>query len=156
MNTSSVCEEDNVELITMELPGVVVHSMYNPPSEPFRLSALRQRNKSHIVIDFNSHSTLCGYTTTNRDRESVEQWADLNRLSLIHNAKSFSSAIWKGYNTVLIFVSSNISDMCKKYVLCHIPRTKHRPLYVTVNPVIVSHPLLCIYILVTRYMYFYE
>ena len=47
---SSVCADENVELITVELPGVVVHSMYTPPPEPFRLPALGQRNKPHIVI----------------------------------------------------------------------------------------------------------
>ena len=26
-------EEDNVEFITVELPGVVVHSVYKPPAE---------------------------------------------------------------------------------------------------------------------------
>ena len=58
VNNISVCEEENVELITVELPGVDVHSMYNPPPEPFRFPALGQRNKPHIVIgDFNSHST---------------------------------------------------------------------------------------------------
>ena len=31
----SVCEEENAELITVELPGVVVHSLYKPPPEPF-------------------------------------------------------------------------------------------------------------------------
>ena len=35
VNNISVCEEVNVELITVELPGVVVHYMYTPPSEPF-------------------------------------------------------------------------------------------------------------------------
>ena len=43
------------------------------------------------------------------------------QMSLIHNAKlpkSFNRAIWnKGYNPDLIFVSSNISDMCEKSVL---------------------------------------
>ena len=68
VNSTSVCEEENLDLITMELPGVVVHSMYTPRPEPFRLSALRQRNKPHIVIgDFNGHSTLWGYITTNSD-----------------------------------------------------------------------------------------
>ena len=59
VNNISVCEEGNVELITVELSGVIVHSMYKPPPESFRLPALGQRNMPHIVIgDFNSHSTL--------------------------------------------------------------------------------------------------
>ena len=144
VNSISVCEEENVEFITVELPGVV-HSLYKPPPEPFLLPPLGQRIKPHIVIgDFNSHSTLWGYTTTDSDGEAVEQWADSNRLSLIHNAKlpkSFNSAICKkGYNPDLIFVSSNISDMCEKSILDPIPRTQHRPICVTVHPVIVPQP----------------
>ena len=145
VNNISICEEGNVELITVELSGVIVHSMYKPPPEPFRLPALGQRNKPHIVIgDVNSHITLWRYTTTTSDAESVEKWADSNSLSLIHNAKlpiSFNSAIWKkGYNPDLIFVSSNISDMCEKSIVDPIPRTQHRPICVTVNPIIVSQP----------------
>ena len=84
-NNISVCEEENVEIITVELPGVVVHCMYKPPPEPFRLPALGQRNKPYIVIgDFNSHSTLWAYSTTNS-----EQWADSNSLSLIHNVRNW-------------------------------------------------------------------
>ena len=113
VNIISECEEENVEFITVELPGVV-HSLYKPPHKPSQLPPLGQRINTHFVIaDFNSHSTLWGYTTTDSDKEAVEQWADSNRLSLIHNAKlpkSFNSAIWKkGYNPDLIFVSSNIS-----------------------------------------------
>ena len=135
VNNISVSEEENVELITVELPGVVVHSMYKQPPEPFWLPAVGQRNKPHIVIGhFNSHST------TNNDGEYVEQWADSNSLSLIHNVKlpkSFNSAICKnGYNPDLIVVSSTISDMCEISVLDRIPRTQHRP----VNPVSVSQP----------------
>ena len=141
VNSISVCEEENVEFITVEIPGVFVHSLYKPPPEPFLLPPLGQRNKPHIVIgDFNSHSTLWRYTTTDSDGEAVEQWADSNRLSLIHNAKlpkSFNSAIWKkGYNPDLIFVSSNISDMCEKSVLDPI-----HPICVTVHPVIVHNLL---------------
>ena len=83
VNNLSVCEEEHVQLITVDLPGVVVHSIITPP-EPFRL----------IIGDFNSHSTLCGYTTTNNDGEYAEQWADSDSLSLIHKAKlpkSFNS-----------------------------------------------------------------
>ena len=32
VNSISVCEEDNVEFITVELPGVVVHSVYKQPA----------------------------------------------------------------------------------------------------------------------------
>ena len=47
VNNISACEEENVELITVELPAVVVHAKYKPPHKPL------------IVIgDFNSHSTL--------------------------------------------------------------------------------------------------
>ena len=73
VSSISVCEEENVEIITMELPDVVVHSLYKPPPEPFLLPPLGQRIKPHIAIgDFNSHSTLWGYTTTDSDGEAVE------------------------------------------------------------------------------------
>ena len=37
--------------------------------------------KPHIVIgDFNSHSNLWGYTTTDSDGEAVEQWADSKQI----------------------------------------------------------------------------
>ena len=88
VNSISVCEEDNVEFITVELPGVVVHSVYKPPDEQFLLPPLGSRNMPHIVIsDFNSNNTLCGYTSTDNNGEAVELWAESNHLSLIHNAK---------------------------------------------------------------------
>ena len=50
MNSISVCDEENVELITVELPGVVIHSLYKPSPKPFLLPPLGQRIKHHIVI----------------------------------------------------------------------------------------------------------
>ena len=146
VNNISVCEEDNVEFITVELPIVVVHYVYKSPAEQFLLPPLGSRNMPHIVIgDFNSHNTLWGYTSTDNDGEAVELWAESNNISLIHNAKlpkSFNSAIWKkGYNPDLIFASSNISNMCEKSVLDPIPHTQHRPICVSVNTVIVAQPI---------------
>ena len=43
VNTIYVCEDENIDLITVDLPGVVVLSMYKPPPEPFRLPALGQK-----------------------------------------------------------------------------------------------------------------
>ena len=109
VNNISVCEEGNVELITVELFGVIVHSMYKPPPEPFRLPALGQ-------------TTCHSYTTRNYRNHSTVQYGK------------------KIYNPDLIFVFSNISDMCEKLVLDPIPRTQHRPIGVTVNPIIVPQP----------------
>ena len=141
----SVCEDGNVELVTIVMPGVVVHSVYKPPNEQFVLPALGHRNLPHIVIgDFNSHSTTWGYQTTDDNGEAVEQWADSCDLTLIHDAKlpkSFNSARWKkGYNPDLIFASASIANMCKKSVMDPIPHTQHRPICVKANPVIVPHP----------------
>ena len=70
VNIISVCEEENVEFITVELPGVVVDSLYKPPPEPFLLPPLGQRIKPHIVIgDFNSQiQTDCHSSTTRNCR----------------------------------------------------------------------------------------
>ena len=145
VNSISVCEEDNVEFITVELPGVVVHSVYKPPAVQFILAPPGNRNMPHNVIgDNNSHNTLWGYTSTDNDGEAAELWAESNNLSLIHNAKlpkSFNSAIWKKWcNPDLIFASSNISNMCDTSVLDPIFHTQHRPIRVSINPVIVAQP----------------
>ena len=71
----SVWEQDNVELISIEMPGVVVHSVYKPPNEKFVLPTLGH-----------------GYTVTDDNGEAVEQWADSCNLTLIHNVK-LNSAI---------------------------------------------------------------
>ena len=53
-----------MELISIEMPGVVVHSVYKPPNEKFVLPALGHGNLPHIVIgDFNSHITTWGTPT---------------------------------------------------------------------------------------------
>ena len=141
----SVTAANHVEVITAELPDVVVHSVYKPPSEQFVLPPLGNRSLPQIVIgDFNSHNTIWGYDATDNNGVAVVQWAESNSLTLIHDAKlqkSFNSARWKkGYNPDLIFVSSSIDNMCVKSVLNPIPRTQHRPICVTVNPVLVSRP----------------
>ena len=65
-------------LISIEMSGVVVQSVYKPPNEKCVLPALGgYENLPHIVIgDFNSHTTTWGYTTTEDNREAVEQSAD--------------------------------------------------------------------------------
>ena len=66
----SVLEQNNVKLMSIEMPGVVVHSVYKPRNEKFVLPVLGHGNLPHIVIgDFNS--TKWGYTNTDNG-EAVE------------------------------------------------------------------------------------
>ena len=92
----SVTAANHVEVITVELPNVVVHSVYNPPREPLVLPPLGHSSLPQIVIrDFNSYKTIWGNDATNNNGVAVVQWADSNSLTLIHNAKlqkSFNSA----------------------------------------------------------------
>ena len=141
----SVTAVNHVEVITAELPDLVVHSVYKPPSEQFVLPPLRHRSLPQIVIgDFNTHNTIWGYDDTDNNGVAVVQWAESNSLTLIHDAKlpkSFSSARWKkGYNPDLIFATSSIDNMCVKSVLNPISSTQYRPICVTINPVPVSRP----------------
>ena len=125
--------QGTVELITIVMSGVVVHSVFMPPNDHFAFPAPAHRDLPHIVIgDFNSHSTSWGYDTTNNNGEAVEQWAGTCDLTLIHDAKlpkSFNSVRWKkGYNPYLIFASGSIANMCKKSIMEPIPHTQHRPI----------------------------
>ena len=134
-----------VGIITVLMPGVVVHTVYKPPIDPFELPSLGHRNLSHIVIgDFNSHSTTWGYTITDNEGEAVEQLADACDITLIHDVdlpKSFNSARWKkGYNPDLILASDSIANMCKKSVTDPIPHTQHRPICVSVQHVVGPQP----------------
>ena len=86
--------QGTVELITIVMSGIVVHSVYQPPNNQFVHPALGHRDLPHIVIrDFNNHGT-------------------------------FNSARWKiVYNPDLIFASGSIVNMCKKSIMDPIPLT---------------------------------
>ena len=55
----SITAANHVEVTTAQLPDVVVHSVYKPPSVQFILPPLAHRSLPQIVIgDFNSHNTI--------------------------------------------------------------------------------------------------
>ena len=141
VDNASVSENDNIEVLSIELMGISVSSVYKPPIETFSLPNAVTDGRVNVVIgDFNSHSVTWGYGETNEDGESVENWADANHMSLIHDAKlpySFNSCRWRrGYNPDLMFVSNNIANQCEKVVLDPIPHSQHRPIGLKVNAVI--------------------
>ena len=84
VNSISVTAANHVEVITAELPDVVVHKT---PSEQLVLPPLGDRSLPQIVIgDFNSHNTIWGYNATYNNGVTVVQWAESNSLTLIHDA----------------------------------------------------------------------
>ena len=128
-------DESNIEILSIELSGITVYSIYKPPGSPFNFKEPLENphNKPWVIIgDFNSHSTQWGYDETNEDGEAVEEWVDQLQLSLIHDPKqpkSFNSSRWRrGYNPDLAFTSSSIDKLCHKMVMDPIPRTQHRPI----------------------------
>ena len=122
-----------MELISIEMHGVVVHSVYKTPNEKCVLPAL-----GHGTLP---HSTTWGYTNTDDNGEAVEQWADSCNLTLIHNAKLVQQCkMEERLQPHLIFVSESIANLCGKSVMDPIPHTQHRPISARVNPVFVAHP----------------
>ena len=113
VNTTSLTDINNIEILRVDLNGISVTSVYKPPGEHFSfhqpLTAVGDQQQV-IIGDFNSHSSTWGYATTNTDGELVEDWAENQRLSLIHDPKlpsSFNSGRWRrGYNTDIIFATN--------------------------------------------------
>lgn len=138
IESTSKSDENNIEVLTAELRGITITSVYKPPPTPFLMPEIPSSGKPRIVIgDFNSHSSQWGYAGNNADGDAVEAWAETNQLYLIHDAKqpkSFNSGRWKaGYNPDIAFVSHSISGLGKKLVLKPLPKTQHRPIGLTVN-----------------------
>ena len=120
--------QGTVELITIVMSEVVVHSVYKPPNDQFALLALGHRDLPHIVIgDFNCHSTSWGYDTTDNNGEAVEQLADSCDLTLIHDAKlpkSFNSG--RGATTQISSLHLGASRTCirsQSWTLTRTPNT---------------------------------
>ena len=117
----TITDINNIEILRVDLNGISVTAVYKPPGERFSfhqpLTAVGDQQQV-IIGDFNSHSSTCGYATTNTDGELVEDWADNHILSMIHDPKlpsSFNSGRWRpGYNPDIIFATNRIGGCCNK------------------------------------------
>ena len=143
VNATSLTEVNNIEILRVELRGISVTSVYKSPGERFSFHQppTAVGDQQHVIIgDFNSHSSTWGYATTNTDGELVEDWADNQRLTLIHDPKlpsSFSSGRWRRvYNPGIIFATNRIAGCCNKIVMEPVPRSQHRPIGVQVDAAI--------------------
>ena len=94
VNATSLTDVNNIEILRVDLSGISVTSVYKPPGELFSFDQPPTvvGNQPQVIIgDFNSHSSMWGYATTNTDGELVEDWAEIYAVSLIHNPKLPSS-----------------------------------------------------------------
>ena len=72
--STSTSITDNIELIQATLNGVSVNSYYKPPNQAFDFrSSTTYTHLQVIICDFNSHSTECGYRSTNDDSTLMER-----------------------------------------------------------------------------------
>ena len=133
VNTTSLTDINNIDILRVDLNGISVTSVYRPPGKRFSfyqpLTAVGDQQQV-IIGYFNSHSSTLGYATTNIDGELVDDWAENQRLSLIHDhnlPSSFNSGRWRrGYNPDISFATNGIAGCCNNIVMEPVPRSQHR------------------------------
>ena len=128
---------NNTELLSTNLRGVTVTSVYKSPTICFNPSNIAHNDTWVVIGDFNGHSINWGYDVTDGDGDLVESWADSNHLSLIHDPKlphSCNSGRWKrGYNPYIGFISHNIASLTSKCILDPIPHAQHCSIAFQIN-----------------------
>ncbi|UYV84687.1 hypothetical protein LAZ67_X003096 [Cordylochernes scorpioides] len=87
-----------------------------------------------LLGDFNSHHTLWGYSSTDNEGESLNDWMEINDMQLIFDAKkqgTFQSARWgKTYSPDLCFVTKDQCDnpiQIAHKILTKFPKSQHCP-----------------------------
>ena len=86
-----------------------------------------------------SNEGLLSHCTTDDNGASVKLWAESCDMTIICNGKlpkSFNTEIWKKvYNSDFLLAWTSLAGTI---VMDPIPHTQHRPICVTVNPVVVT------------------
>lgn len=87
-------------------------NVYKPPSAEFQEGVFTKFDAPTIVIgDFNSHSTMWGYSDNVSEGEKLVNWMTREDFSLLYSAtdpKTFRSARWiRSYNPDLCFLSKD-------------------------------------------------
>jgi len=109
-NIERVAGNDNAIGVRLRIDNLTIFNVYKPPSRNWSTMVLPMCQHPVIYIgDFNSHSTEWGYSTENEDGETLSNWAALNHLKLIFDAKqgnTFISGRWVSKTSLyLCFVS---------------------------------------------------
>jgi hypothetical protein len=82
------CIEGNQHTVGIEIGNTKIFNVYKPSSEDWTMTVLPQADHSTVYIgDFNSHSTVWGYSSEDGNGENLSNWVELNHLHLLYDAK---------------------------------------------------------------------
>lgn len=134
----------NEHTIGIRIGNLIIFNVYKPPTSKWTDSVLPVSEHPVIYIgDFNSHNTEWGYSTDNVEGERLSDWAAINHLKLIYDAKqvgTFKSGRW-GTTTSpdLCFVSEGPNGLpltVHKEIKNPFPKSQHLPTTVTIGLII--------------------
>lgn len=136
--------EGNDYAVVVRIDNLIIFNDYKPPSCNWSATVLPPCQHPVIYIgDFNSHSTEWGYSIVNEDGESLSDWAAINRLKLIYDAKqggTFVSGRWSTKTSPdLCFVSEDSDGLplsVNREIQGLFPRSQHLPVVVDVGIII--------------------
>ena len=78
----------NEHTIGIRIGNLTIFNVYKPSSSQWNASVLPVSEHPVIYIgDFNSHNTEWGYSDDNEEGERLSDWAAINHLKLIYDAK---------------------------------------------------------------------
>ena len=110
--------QGTVELITIVMSGVVVHSVYKPPNDQFALPALGHRDLSHIVIgDVNSQKSIMDPIPQTQHRPICVSAHPAMPPQTIHFRRRFNlmKADWNGYSAELDKLIEDVEPIPANY-----------------------------------------
>ena len=78
----------DIEWAVAEVEGIIINNIYKTPGIPLVTDSLPCHQSSCIYAsDFNCHSTTWGYSTTNHDRTTLEDWVSTHDLTVLQSTK---------------------------------------------------------------------
>ena len=87
IESTSVTDDGDVEVLKLELKEVTVTSFNKPPVGAFRMRTMRTSRPQVVIRDFNSHSINYTFNESRLDGDTVKAWAEASKLSFVHNTK---------------------------------------------------------------------
>jgi hypothetical protein len=134
----------NEHTVGIHIGNLTIFNVYKPPPSKWAAAVLPVSEHPVIYIgDFNSQNTEWGYSTNNEEGERLSDWAAINHLKLIYDAKqegTFKSGRW-GTTTSpdLCFVSEDSNGLpltVNREIKNSFPRSQHLPITMTIGLII--------------------